>query len=66
MQQETMMTLDDFNKRIMRPTLIRAIESGKMDEIILEQDCFEIIVKDKELLKAAATRIMAIRNAQQT
>lgn len=54
------MTLNDFNERILRPSVIRAIESGRLDDIILEQDCFEIIVKDEALLEAARKRINAI------
>lgn len=55
------MSLKDFNEQILRPMTIRAIESGRLDDIILERDCFEIIVNDEELLKAAANRIRVLQ-----
>lgn len=54
------MTLQEFSDKVIKPMLINSIESGRLDDIILEEDCFEIIVKDKELLEAARKRINAI------
>jgi hypothetical protein len=53
-----MLTLEDFNKQIMRPMLIKAIKSGAVDHAIATDPiCLAIVLEDKELKQALMERL---------
>lgn len=54
------MTLDDFAKRVMRPSVLRAIQRGAVDNALGDPDVLEILANDPELAKAAVERIRLI------
>lgn len=54
------MTLDEFNERIMKPSLIKAIKEGSLDNALADADCMDIIMADPELKNAAVIRIKEI------
>lgn len=51
------MTLEEFNQKIIKPTLIKAIEQGRLDNAIFDPDCLEIILEDDDLIAAYKYRM---------
>jgi hypothetical protein len=58
------MNLDDFNKRIMTPTLFSAIESGALDYAIQSEDCQDIIEANDDLKKVVEARLKVLRETK--
>ncbi len=42
MEGEAGMTLDDYNKQIVVPMILRQVESGRLDNAIYDPDCADI------------------------
>ena len=57
------MTLDDFSKRILRPSVLRDIKNGALDGALGDPDVLEILADDNELASAAIERIKIISSA---
>ncbi len=57
------MKLEDFNREILAPMLLRQIESGRLDHAIQSDDCQDIIESNPELKKAVEQRLKVIRDA---
>jgi hypothetical protein len=51
-----MLTLDDFNKQVLRPMILKDIKAGRLDSAIFSLDCADIINDDPELLAATVER----------
>lgn len=51
------MTLEEFSQKIIKPTLIKDIRQGRLDNALLDIDCLEIILKDAELIEAYKYRM---------
>lgn len=51
-----MMTVDDFNKQILRPMTLDGIFSGKFDSIIFGEDLDCVYEYDKEMMNAIKYR----------
>lgn len=56
------MNIKDFSDRILRTSVIRAIESGRVDNALLDPDVLDIISSDKELMEAFVKRIPALKS----
>lgn len=55
-----MFTLRDFSDKILKPSIINAIKSGRLDSALADPDCMEIIMNDAELNEAAVKRVKEI------
>lgn len=55
------MTLDDFNERVLKPTILNAIKIGNLDNTIQSEDCQDIINDDPELREAVDKRMEVIK-----
>lgn len=58
---EKQMTLKDFAERIMRPSILHAITSGSLDDVLLDPDCMRIIADDPDMLAAFVKRIPVLK-----
>lgn len=60
----TPLTLDDYAKRIVQPMVLRDIASGRLDDVLLDADCLEIILADAELTAAFIKRLKEMHRAR--
>lgn len=58
------MTLDEYAKRMVQPMVLRDIASGRLDAVLLNADCLEIIFADAELTAAFIKRLKEIHHAR--
>lgn len=57
-------TLEEFNERILRPTVLRGIRSGQFDGVLLDPDVLGALSGDPEIEKAVLERIKIIAYQQ--
>lgn len=55
------MDLKDFNELILRPSILRSIEAGLLDNAIQDADCQAIINADPELKKVVNERMEKLK-----
>lgn len=62
-----MITLEEFNKRILRPYALEAVKAGKVDDVIKNETSFliDLYRGDPEMIGAIVERIDII-NARKT
>jgi len=51
------MDLEEYHDKVMVPSLVKSITDGKMDNVIFDPDCQDIIAGNLELKNAVETRI---------
>ncbi len=57
-REEAMLTLEEFNTRVIKPSIIKAIKNGSLDAAILNDDyCFVIIMSDPDMRIALLSRV---------
>ncbi len=57
-REEAMLTLEEFNTRVIKPTILRSIKDGRLDAAILNDDyCFVIIMSDPDMRMALLSRV---------
>lgn len=56
-----MKTLADFNREVLRPSLLLNIKRGALDNAIQSADCQDIIDGDPEIKQAVEERLKTIR-----
>lgn len=55
------LTLADFSRKVLHPSVLQAIASGRIDNVLLDPDVLSIIADDPELLAAFVKRIPALK-----
>lgn len=55
------LTLKDFSEQILKPSVLHAIKSGRMDDVLLDPDVLDSIKDDPEMLAAICERIPALK-----
>lgn len=58
------MALDDYAEQIVRPMVLREIASGRLDTVLFDADCLEIILGDQELINAFVIRLQSLKAKQ--